>query len=203
LAQAITHLDESARLAREVDDKPQLAMSLNTLGNAYLQRRGPGDLAQAITHLDESARLAREVDDKPQLAMSLNTLGNAYLQRRGPGDLVQAITHLDEGEKIDPDPVSRAMTLNTLGKAHIWNNEPRKAVDRIQEGLSMLEGTRNLRTRAAAHAILGQAHEKLQEYELAYTNYKAAAAFNRDIGNHSLVERDERRAENMMRALRN
>ena len=117
-AAALDLLQRSLAVGRALKAWVHVAMTLNTLGNAYLQRRGKGDFQQAIAHLQESASLARQVDDKPQLAMTLNTLSKAYLWNDQPE---KALPCLDEGLAALGDLEAhrtRAAAYNLMGQAY-------------------------------------------------------------------------------------
>jgi predicted ATPase/class 3 adenylate cyclase len=81
---ASAYLEESLSIAREISDKPMVAIVLQPLGMAAL---GEGDPARARRHLEEALVLARENGNKRQIAAALNAL--AQLTRL-EGNLEQA-----------------------------------------------------------------------------------------------------------------
>jgi DNA-binding CsgD family transcriptional regulator len=77
-------LEEYLALAREVQDKAEIAQALHNLGdNARFQ----GDYPRARAYLEESLSVCQELGDKRLTAMTLNILG---LVARWQGDLAQA-----------------------------------------------------------------------------------------------------------------
>jgi tetratricopeptide (TPR) repeat protein len=174
--QAIGILKISAQVERKLEHWAGVAMTLNTLGKAYLDDHQP---KKAIAVLQESANLARQEKDVNQLAMTLNTLGKAYLDDHKPKE---AIAVLKESIRIDPDLISRAMTLTTLGNTHIQADDPTAAVAALCDSLTLLGKSGHLGTQAMAHNLRAQAYVRLGEEKLAIKDYRASADINRKLG---------------------
>lgn len=173
VAQAIGILKTSVQVGRSLEELRHVTMTLNTLGNAYLEDHNP---KKAISALKESAKFEF---DQIMRAKILNTLGNAYLGDHNPK---KAIKVLQESVTIDPDPISRAMTLTTLGKAHMKDDDPTAAVAALSDSLILLGKSGHLPTQAMAHNLRARAYVKFSEEKLAIKDFRVSADINRKLG---------------------
>jgi ATP/maltotriose-dependent transcriptional regulator MalT len=81
LDSAVSQLEESLALCREVGDMRVAAISLHTLGMIELLR---GDLDRGAATLEESARITRELKDRPGIAYHAWALGEVNALRGRP-----------------------------------------------------------------------------------------------------------------------
>jgi tetratricopeptide (TPR) repeat protein len=173
VGQAFDLLQRSEIAGRSVEAWTHVAMALNTLGNAYIQRRRHGDLDEAIKHLEESARLAS--DDKTSLAKSLNTLGNAFVENE---NYLGAIKPLLIAEAFDTNPNSRAKT---------WLKK-----------IPSIITTHNAKMLGPVYFLMGQAYEKVDDLTRAIESYEMGEAINRGPGgNLMFADNMHRRAEKL------
>jgi tetratricopeptide (TPR) repeat protein len=121
----------------------ELAMTLNTLGNA---RRGMGNPAGAAEAYREAEGVCRQlVAERPDahradLAMTLTNLGTALRDLGALAEAVQvyreAVDIRTELAKVRPDVRPRlAMSLNNLGVVLTFLGEPEEAVPRLPPGV--------------------------------------------------------------------
>jgi tetratricopeptide (TPR) repeat protein len=86
-AEALTYLEESLAIAREIGDRTREAAVFQPLGLAL---EGLGDVAGARTYLDEAIVLARQIGNKREIAAALNN--RAQLHRvQGELDAAQLL----------------------------------------------------------------------------------------------------------------
>ena len=109
---ALTHLEESVNIARQILDRPLLAIALRELGYLRLYQ---GDLAAAHRDCEESVALGREVSGQWDLALALHNLGHVADRL---GDHIQARALFEECRslfQVVQDPWGVANSLLGLG----------------------------------------------------------------------------------------
>ncbi len=109
---AVSSLEESVRLYRELDDKDGLA---GTLGNLGVVLSTTGDYKRARAMHEESLALSREIDSPRGIALGVSNLGEvAYYQ----GDYEAARRYWEEALELGraTRDVSFGVNLNNLGE---------------------------------------------------------------------------------------
>jgi hypothetical protein len=102
---ARSHLDESLRINRELESRPQVIVSLRALGQMAAERDDGAEDETATGYLEESIALCRATGAQADLARGLCLL--AHIQARGGqaqaarAGLAEAL-HLAQGLKADP-----------------------------------------------------------------------------------------------------
>jgi non-specific serine/threonine protein kinase len=87
--------EESLRLAREIDDKSLICLSLWGLG--FVKTQQEGELTRGKGLIEESLAIARELNDKQHISVRLNTLGEIA---RTQGDYEAAWKYYEEALNI-------------------------------------------------------------------------------------------------------
>lgn len=175
----------------------------NNLGNAYLQRNGPGDVARAMGRYAEAVRL------DPRFALARSNLGYAYFRRNAPGDTDIAMEHYAEAIRLDP---SYAKARNNLGESlmHLGRTEDAIALwtnatdgkpddvdalcnlgwalieaDKTDDGIRRLEQALRVEpTAGCAHFRLGMALLKQENLPAAGEHFEAALRRDASYVNH-------------------
>jgi tetratricopeptide (TPR) repeat protein len=102
---ALKTLEQTLKMARESDYKPQIAFSLGEIGTVFTeQERYP----EAIAHFDESYNIHQSLQDERNMAYSLMNRGNA-LWRLGLYD--DARSALSSAEKLASEPANNFKSI--------------------------------------------------------------------------------------------
>jgi predicted ATPase/class 3 adenylate cyclase len=135
LARAETALQNGLALARELGDRPNVALALNTLGVlAYIQ----GGYEQARTLNEESLALYRELNDSWGIASTLNELA---MLATGEGDFERAGAMYEEALALARRSGQRravAILLFELGLIRCQEGEYARAESLFQESAAAL-----------------------------------------------------------------
>ena len=125
---ALRLLERSLAIWRELGNRTQEALELNSLGIAY---RHLGDLNTARSLFEQSIAIARELGGKPRVSVRLANLGNLEVEA---GNLDRATQVLQEALALyqaEGDPVSVANAQEALAMASLRSGRPREARDLI------------------------------------------------------------------------
>ncbi|MFO1413890.1 MAG: tetratricopeptide repeat protein [Burkholderiales bacterium] len=134
LVEAHSTMEQGLVLAREVADKPSVALAQNGLGQVAWQK---GDYALAQTFWEESLALRREIGERSAIAASLNNVGVLALVR---DDYPSARVLLEESLAIRRaigDRWGIGTALINLGVLAMWRGDYGTARSMYQENLAM------------------------------------------------------------------
>jgi len=133
--QAETVLEESADLARKVDDRWCLAHALGLMGYAHLAHT---DLAAARPLFEECVAIARKAQDKQGLRFGLIGLGRVAV-KQGHYDSAEFL--LEETLSIATqlgDVYIQANALQDLGELALWRSDSARASQLFEEARALL-----------------------------------------------------------------
>ena len=127
-----------SKLAKLGQDHPDVAISYNNLGEAYLSK---GEFDRGIEYHEKSLKiqLAKLGQDHPDVARSYNHLGFAYLTR---GEFDRGIEYLEKSleimlAKLGQDHPDVAVTYSHLGIAHLDKGENDRAFEYLEKALKI------------------------------------------------------------------
>ena len=119
--QALSYLEESLAIAREIGDRSRVAAVLQPLGYAYF---GLGNVTAARTHLEEALELARKLGDKREITAALSALAQLHrsqgaLEVAEPlcDQVIDLARELDDRDSIAIGLLNRAMVAVSRGAA--------------------------------------------------------------------------------------
>ncbi|GAK60599.1 TPR repeat protein [Candidatus Vecturithrix granuli] len=125
-ATALTYLEQSLAIQRDIGDKAGEGTTLNNLSQIYDAR---GDYATALTYLEQSLAIQREIGDKAGEGATLNNLSQIFKAR---GDYATALTYLEQSLAIRReigDIAGVCATLFNMGHIHVQNEELQEALE--------------------------------------------------------------------------
>ncbi len=132
LSRAMSILQESAALFRQLADEPGLANALDSLGDiAWFS----GDFTAAKTYYEESLSILRRGGDASKIGLSLYSAGRLHVDF---GYYQAAAAYLEEGLRLlESVPHWRgvALCLNALGRLALFEGNLALAAWRFQEAL--------------------------------------------------------------------
>lgn len=174
--QAVSLLQESLKIARELGEKREIAFSLYHLGAA-----DPTDAA-AAAYWQESLKLAQELEDDELLAEALNW--SAYTPYR-QGETAEATRLLRASLDIRRamgDRHGLAIALSNLGVIYARQGENEQAQSLLQESLRLYRPFDDLQGMAVTANNLSHAAINLQDYPLARQWAAQALAYADEVG---------------------
>lgn len=159
--QALHSLTTALTLARQADDRPQVAMILGSLGDMSL---AAGMLGNASRYLHEGLQLARDLGNTPLVAHMVNNLGNLFSAQ---GQYQSALHTYSESFQLarqttDPALAARAATNAAWTALHLEQYPQAKGwLDTAQEQLQHVQPSHD---KTYGLISLGQAYDALRPY---------------------------------------
>jgi predicted ATPase/class 3 adenylate cyclase len=165
------YLEESLAIARELNDRERVAMTLQPLGTTCL---GEGDGAAALRHLEEALALARELGNKRELAGALNALAQlhrveAELDKAEPlyEQVLALARELGDRESIAIGLLNLAMVATDRGSGE-------QAREMLAEVLAIAEETRSKPVEKSLVEVCAGLASWCKSWDLAARFYGAA-----------------------------
>nr|MDQ2831208.1 tetratricopeptide repeat protein [Chloroflexota bacterium] len=177
--QAAAAAEESVALTRALDDRPNLALSLNILGGVARYR---SDFARAATLGEECVALTRSIGDRWFLALSLSNLADVA---RFQGAYVRATALCEESlvlARALGDRWGIAQALLTLGRIARDRGESEGATALLHESLAIVRALGHTRDIALALAGLGDVARAQGDVDRAVDLCEESLALLRPLG---------------------
>ena len=177
--QAAAAAEESVALTRALDDRPNLALSLNILGGVARYR---SDFARAATLGEECVALTRSIGDRWFLALSLSNLADVA---RFQGAYVRATALCEESlvlARALGDQWGIAQALLTLGRIARDCGESEGATALLHESLAIVRALGHTRDIALALAGLGDVARAQGDVDRAVSLCEESLALLRPLG---------------------
>ncbi len=176
---AVTYLEESLTIMREIGDRSGIAAALQNLGSVA---NSQGDYILARTYHEESLSIQREIGNWRGIAKSLQGLG---LVVDSQGDYASARAYYEESLTITRETGNRkgtAQLLNSLGC--VADNQGDDASGRayFEESLTIMREIGDQSGTAAALNNLGGIAHSQGDYALARAYYEESLTISREIG---------------------
>ena len=169
--EALNYLTESLAIARELQDRARIAITLQPLGQTYLALN---DIATARAHLQEALTLAEEGGNKREIAAALSSLAQLHRVERdfdAAGTICERCLTLTR-ELGDPDTV--AVALLNLAMVTTMCADVTQARRLLAEALGIVEKTGSrLDGQSLLEAIAGVA-AAAQDWTTAARSFGAA-----------------------------
>ncbi len=133
--EALTRLETSLKISREVRDRTGEGTTLNDIGQIY---ESLGRLDEALAHYEGSLEIRREVGDRAGEGKTLNNIGQIY---RLWGKLNEALTRYEASLKISREVGDRdteGSALNNIALVY-------RSLGKLDEALAHYEGSLEIR----------------------------------------------------------
>ncbi|GAB1542023.1 CHAT domain-containing protein [Scytonema sp. NUACC21] len=129
---ALDYFHQALLLKQQMGDKLGEAISLNNIGNVYLDL---GDSQKALNYFQKSLSLRKQVGDKRGEARTLNNIGYVYLDF---GAREKALEYFRQSLPLyqqTGDKSAESHTLNNIGTVYLDSGETQKALNYFQQSL--------------------------------------------------------------------
>ncbi|HLF87421.1 MAG TPA: tetratricopeptide repeat protein [Anaerolineales bacterium] len=179
---ATTQAEEGLILARELDDRVNMAAFLNVLG---LITSGEGNDRAARNYMEESVAVQRELGNPWGLAISLGNLSNIT---RAMGDAQKALEYMQECIKISHelgDMHLIASNLDGLAECYIDLDELETAKPHLEEALHIQKELGDQQGQAYSLSDMGIVAWLQKDYVLAQDFHEKSLVIRREIGDRN------------------
>ena len=133
-ATALTYLEQSLAIQREIGDKAGEGTTLSNIGAIYHAR---GDYATALTYLEQSVAICREIGDKHGESVTINNLAQIFEAR---GDYDKALEYSERDLAICReigDKAGEGTTLNNLSQIYDARGDYATALTYLEQSLAI------------------------------------------------------------------
>ena len=185
-AAARSHLDESVRLWRELDEsnKLGLAISLREVGIVSIYQ-GEVDFGQSM--LEESIRLLQQAGSKWNLALAFYNRGLVYESNDNiPGVRINFEESLSLFRELN-EPWGLAVALNGLGR--IAGREAKYSDARVylEESLKLSRSLKDPWSVATTLYLLGEVARLQEDHQAAIGHYIQSLVLNQTVGDKAMI----------------
>ncbi len=180
---ALTHLEESVNIARQILDRPLLAIGLRELGYLRLYQ---GDLEAAHRDCEESVALGREVSGQWDLALGLHNLGHAANRL---GDHIEARAVFEECRslfQVVQDPWGVANSMLGLGLVACGPGDYAVARAQFEAARTLWQGQADKWSLTIVLNALGEVMQRQGDLDEATEVYGQCLMINRDVGDKTM-----------------
>jgi tetratricopeptide (TPR) repeat protein len=157
------------KLREETNDSYGISYSYNNLGIIYMHME---EFGLAKKYLEKSEALKLELGDEPGIASTQTNLG---IIANNQGFYEQGLQHhlnaLEYSNKLQRSK-DIATSLINIGYSYLQLNEPKKALNVLEEGLQIAEENQYTDLETSAHQNLSSVYKLLNECEKELVHYQ-------------------------------
>lgn len=176
---AITALQESIALSRQLNDAQGEAGRLNNLGSAY---KGSGQLAMAMAAYNESLQIKRHLDDRFGIGRTLHNLALGYIEQEQWVKAHQLLTESLQIKREVQDRSGEGATLRSLGDVYAHQQSWEAAMAHYQKSLDIRKELGEQVAESNLRGALGSLYAQLGQYDLAIEQYTKGLEIPRALG---------------------
>lgn len=177
--EAITYLQESLKISRQIGDRRGEGEALKSLGSAYSYL---GEPKKAIEYCEQALKISRKIGDRRGEGIDLGNLGNAYSDL---GELRKAIEYYEQALLISREVGDRhgeGNRLGNLGNVYEDLGEFTKAIKYYQQALAISKKTGYRRGEGHHLCNIGTSYSNLGEFTKSVEYYEQALIISQEIG---------------------
>jgi len=185
LNQALESFEESARLAKEFNDKEGEAIALGNIGNIYQTK---GELDKALKYFEDGLKIDREMDRKKGIAAKLGNIGLIYQTK---GELDKALKYSEDALKITKEMGNKedeAKILGNIGVIYQTKGELDKALKYHEEALKLDREIGNKEGEAQDLGNIGNIYAQKGDFNKALDYLNQALVLFKQIGAQMEIE---------------
>ncbi|MDZ7268772.1 MAG: tetratricopeptide repeat protein [candidate division KSB1 bacterium] len=178
-ATALSYLEESLKISREIGDRQGEGTTLGNIGNIYLAR---GDYATALDYLQQSLKIRREIGDRQGEGATLGNIGNIY---RARGDYATALYYLQQSLKIlraIGDRQGEGTTLNNISQIYDAAGDYATALSYLEKSLAIQREIGDRKGEGATLNNISQIYDARGDYATALSYLEESLKISREIG---------------------
>ncbi len=176
---AVEFLEEALWLARRVGDTRAIAVSLGSLGVAFLDS---GEHQRALSCYEEELEINRRIEDKSGIARSVGNIAVLLFYR---GEYARAKPLLEESRALLEELGDRhglAMNVSNLGEVARHLGEPERAAALYDEALALARELGARQIEAIMLCNVGDLARERNDLERACAEYRGSIDVAREIG---------------------
>lgn len=181
LSQAEKMLQNSIKLAEEINDLAGMASAYNTLGTLNLKR---GDTHLAIEAFEKSLEYLEKSNDVFGSAQLYNNLGIAYTDLREWEKSEQFYQKSLEITRRAGDSLGQARTLNNLARVQVNQNKIDQAIKNYTQAIRLFGEMREHYNHAVAKYNRGKIYRRIKIFKLSRQDFTEAMELFKRYGKH-------------------
>jgi CHAT domain-containing protein/tetratricopeptide (TPR) repeat protein len=170
-------------LWRSINESPEEATALNSLGKAYFES---GDIRKAVQCFQAALTLPRSVDAPLEEAALLNNLGEAQLSLGNTEAALEYYTRALQLRRKTGDLQGEAITLNNIGQANYYLGKWQSALDILNEALLLSRSVNDRQREAQTLLDLSLVYNALHEIPYALDLLNLAWKLGRELDDRQL-----------------
>lgn len=165
---ALNYYLKAYEIRKYLGKKDKMASSLNSIGSVYWKR---GNYGKALEYFFRSTRLREELSDSMGLTISLNNIGTVF----------QKMSYFEKADEYFNEALEKSIKTSyrfgiaysyyNLGLLNLENGTNKIALDYFIKSLEISEVVSDLNLIVMTNIYIGEAYEKLEDYETARFYY--------------------------------
>jgi tetratricopeptide (TPR) repeat protein len=178
---AIVKYEEALKLYREAGNRSREALTLNSIGGAYLNL---GENQKALDYYNQSLPLKRAIGDRGGEATTLYNIGGIYLNL---GEKQKALDYYNQSLSLFRavgSPHWEAVALNSIGLVYSDLGEKQKALEYYSQSLLLKRAIKDQRGEASILNNIGRVYSDLGEKQRALEYYNQSLPLRRAVDDH-------------------
>ena len=182
-ATALTYLEQSLAIQREVGNKAMEGTTLNNISQIFKAR---GDYATALTYLEQSLAIRREIGDKAGEGTTLSNIGAIY---HAQSEYATALTYLEQSLAISReigDKAGEATRLNNIALIFKARDDYATALANYEKSLAISREIGNKESEATTLNNLSQIYDMQGNYAKAFMYLTESLAIHLELGNRAM-----------------
>jgi tetratricopeptide (TPR) repeat protein len=130
---ALSYLEQSLAISRQIDDKEGEGATLANIGNVFYAQ---GDYETALTHLKQSLAIMQQISNKAGESVTLNNISQIY---QAQGDYEMALSYLKQSLAISQKIGDKygALTLNNIAGIYQVQGDYEVALSCLKQSLAV------------------------------------------------------------------
>ncbi|MCB8964835.1 MAG: tetratricopeptide repeat protein [Bacteroidales bacterium] len=182
--ESLRYHNNAYALAKALNDKRMLAISLNNLGVVY---RRIDNHAFATEYHIKALKIAEEIRDSFSVSVSCNSLGNIFSLNGRYDDAIEYFTRaLDISESMG-NSLGLAMNCNNIGEVYEFKGDYVNARDFYQRSLDVNLRINNLKGIAISYNALGKIDLYTGRYKSALDFFSKALTIDKQLGDRKFL----------------
>ncbi len=179
---AMTFLQKSLVLRKEVGDKKKIISTQSILGKVYTMQ---GDFEKAIDLYQQNLKISQELNYNAGIANSLNCIAPVYMKLKQNDKAIEYFKEaLDIYEQMDSKGSDYAACLNNIANVYKELNDHKKSVEYYLKALDILQNTNSTNSDMATLLInIGDEYEMSADYKKALEYYQKALNLQEEVDN--------------------
>jgi CHAT domain-containing protein/Tfp pilus assembly protein PilF len=183
-AEALSYLQRSIALAREIDDQELIGIANVNIGNIYFFR---GNYAAALSYFNQGLQIGEALGNKVIIGNSLNNIANIYNVQ---GNYPLALEYLKKSLPVKEESgnkIGAARTLNNIGEISAREGDYAQALEYYRRSIALKEEAGDKADVAPTYNNIGMVRREQGDYAAALENFNRALSVSEAVGDRNTM----------------